>query len=305
MNAQDRDSESPYTALEAKLQEAAEGLPMPPPWYEALLRLGPHSSDQERLAVYQAVRRAGTLPDEASFFLVSYLIDQMTAEEVGETLRDYEDRMEAIRTQYRLSDGGIWPAKGAPEEYDKLREEYYAAWDELFAERLTQLGEPEMAELLRADRKRFEALSDAGRAYFFGLDLPEDASVSVWLNRMVDTVTECMTADAPMGPMGYRYKEEDGRWEVDVYSTSVELIGGPVDGARVAAGFTVDVDRLRGAFDRIDGLFGHSQGFSEDEGPRLVIEGVYEGREVFLHVWAYAPEDEEPGMKLDLQRPEQ
>jgi hypothetical protein len=45
-------------------------------------------------------------------------------------------------------------------------------------------------------------------------------------------------------------------------------------------------------------------GFPHDEGPRLVVEGVYQGRQVFLQVLAYAPEDEEPGMKLDTTRPE-
>ena len=38
------------------------------------------------------------------------------------------------------------------------------------------------------------------------------------------------------------------------------------------------------------------------EGPHVLIEGVYQGPEVFNHVLAYAPEDEEPRMKLETTR---
>ena len=45
-----------------------------------------------------------------------------------------------------------------------------------------------------------------------------------------------------------------------------------------------------------------SQGFPYDEGPKLIIEGDFQGRGVFLQVLAYAPDDEEPSMKLDTTR---
>jgi hypothetical protein len=41
-------------------------------------------------------------------------------------------------------------------------------------------------------------------------------------------------------------------------------------------------------------------GFPDDEGPHVSIEGVYRGHDVFVQVLAYAPDDEEPGMKLDV-----
>jgi hypothetical protein len=42
-------------------------------------------------------------------------------------------------------------------------------------------------------------------------------------------------------------------------------------------------------------------GLNDSDGPRIAIEGVYQGHEVFVQVLAYAPEDEEPGMKLDTR----
>jgi len=124
-----------------------------------------------------------------------------------------------------------------------------------------------------------------------------------WLDELFETVANCTIADSPMGPLGYRYGEEEGFWEVDVYATSVELVGGAVDGEVVAPGFVLDVEELRSAFDQIEALMWHSLGFPHDEGPRLVVEGIYRGRQVFLQLLAYAPEDEKPGLKLNTTRP--
>ena len=111
-----------------------------------------------------------------------------------------------------------------------------------------------------------------------------------------------MTADSPMGPLGYRYGEDDGPWQIDLYPTPVELVGGAVDGEVVAPGFSLDIEQLRGLFDRLDAVAWQSLGFPDGEGPHVSVEGVYQGHEVFIQVLAYAPEDEEPGMKLDTTR---
>jgi hypothetical protein len=41
---------------------------------------------------------------------------------------------------------------------------------------------------------------------------------------------------------------------------------------------------------------------SQKQTPHVAIEGVVQGREVYLQVLAYAPEGEEPGLKLDATR---
>ncbi len=119
-----------------------------------------------------------------------------------------------------------------------------------------------------------------------------------WLQRLAETVAGCMTADSPMGPLGYRYGEDEDCWAVDIYPTPVELVGGAMDGEVVAPGVSLDVEELRSAFERIDALAWHSLGFPSDEGPRFVVEGMYRGCNVLLQVLAYAPDDEEVGMKL-------
>ncbi len=52
----------------------------------------------------------------------------------------------------------------------------------------------------------------------------------------------------------------------------------------------------------MDGVSWQSLGYPGGDGPHVSIEGAFQGHEVFLQVLAYAPEDTEPGIKLDRTR---
>jgi hypothetical protein len=175
----------PDNKIQAKLQAVAEAMATPPPWYDAWAKLTSASSDEERLAVYQAIRRSGTLPDEASFFLVSTLIDNIALRDADDALYGYEDRLKAIEKQYRLEDGGVWPSGTAPAGYHELRQQYYRAWGEIFAHKLEQFGEREMGRLFRDDEERFNQLTDAGRRYFFGPESNAENIPSVFVRRLL------------------------------------------------------------------------------------------------------------------------
>ena len=159
-----------------------------------------------------------------------------------------------------------------------------------------------MARLFRTDPTRFERLTEAGRRFFHDGSDTETDTPFLWVKQAVEAVAGHMTADSPMGPVGYRYGQDEGFWEIDVYPTPVELIGGAVDGEVVAPGFSLDLEGLRAAFEEITDFGWQSLGFSQTEGPRVWIEGTFHGKELLLQVLAYAPEDEEPGMKLNVFR---
>jgi hypothetical protein len=101
---------------------------------------------------------------------------------------------------------------------------------------------------------------------------------------------------------GFRYRQEDGFWEVLIYLQPVELIGGAEDAEIVSPGFSLDLDGLRGVFDQVHDFAWLAVGLNYDEGPRVSIEGTYKGHEVFVQVLAYAPEDEGPRMKVDTRQ---
>ncbi len=291
------DNDPLHAAINAGLAKVVKFLAAQPAWYQDWMHVGPESTEEERLAVYQAIRDSGCLPAEAGFYLVCWQIDAMASLEAETSLRDLDDRMAAIEQAYELEHGEPWPPDEAPPEYEELLEQYHAAWERIYLAKLEAFGEQEMADLHRADREEFDKRGEAGRQYFHG---PEDAEA--WLDELVEAVAGCMEAGSPMGPLGIRYGEEDGMWLIDLYPTPVELVGGAVDGEVVAPGFSLDIEQLRGLFDRIDAVAWQSLGFPAGEGPHISVEGVYQGHEVFIQVLAYAPEGEEPGMKLDTTR---
>jgi hypothetical protein len=90
-------------------------------------------------------------------------------------------------------------------------------------------------------------------------------------------------------------------WEVMVYPTPVELVGGALDGQVVAPGFCLDIEGLRSLFEQVTDSGWDALG-SPAGGPHVWIEGTCQGHAVFLQVFAHAPEGEKPAMKLDTSR---
>ena len=105
-----------------------------------------------------------------------------------------------------------------------------------------------------------------------------------------------------MGPLGLRYWEEDNFWEIWTYPTPVELVGARHDGEVVVPGFSLDLQQLRSAFESVAAFGWKALGFNDAEGPHVFVEGVFQGRGVYLQVLAQAPEDEEPGLKVDTTK---
>jgi hypothetical protein len=121
------------------------------------------------------------------------------------------------------------------------------------------------------------------------------------MDALVDVVAACLDAHSPMGPLGFRYREEDERGEPVVYPTPVELVGGAADGTVVVPSFSLDLYTLLAAFERMMALqwCAHGCGPYDPEGPGISLEGLYQGHPVWLRVLAEPPEDEEPGLQLD------
>ena len=110
-----------------------------------------------------------------------------------------------------------------------------------------------------------------------------------------------MEAHNEAGPLAFRWRQEDDFWELTVYLTPVELVGGAVDGAVVYPAFSLDVQGLCSAFEELAAIRWNAHAFAPHDwtGPHISIEGVYRGHHVYLQVLSDPPEDEEPGLKVD------
>jgi hypothetical protein len=266
------------------------------------MELGPESTEEGRLRVYQAFRDSGCLPAEAGFYLISWQIDAMASQDAEVSLCHLDEQMKAIEEAHGLKEGEFWPPGKTPEEYDDLLCAYRAACDEIFTEKLKEFGEHDMVRQFRADPDGFHGRNKAGQEFFHGSQEPEDSDAPEWVYALAETVAGSMTSLSGPGPLGFFYHEEEGAWEIIIYPKPVELIGGADGGDIVAPGFSLDLEELRGEFERVDAISWQSLGCPSGEGPHVSIEGVYQGHEVFIQVLAYAPEDEEPGMKLDTRK---
>ena len=291
-----------HAGINSKLAEIAAASPTPLPWYEAWTHLAPKSTDTERLAVYRAVRDAGSVPEEAGFFLVAWMLDVLTDERAEDGLRETDERLEAVRQKYGLEEDASADSDNVPDEYREAMQQSHDAWDALYAQTLEEFGEHDLARLFREDDVQFDEKYEAGRQFFHGPDDDDAMEDDDWLNTLLEEIGGCMEADSPMGPLGLRYREEEGFWEVWLYPTPVELVGGRHDGEVVVPGFSLDLEQLCDCFESVVEFHWNALGLNYPEGPHVSVEGVFHGREIYLQVLAYAPEGEEPGLKLDATR---
>ena len=128
------------------------------------------------------------------------------------------------------------------------------------------------------------------------------AGIPAWLEPLVEAVASNITVHGPDGPLGLRYRQQGGRWDVLLYPLPVEMIGGEHDGGLAAPGFVLDLRGVWSAFTRIDALGWDAHGTCPENtsgGPCFSVEGAFGGHEVCLRVLAYAPGDVEPALKLD------
>lgn len=278
MSSNDNDSLRP--AIDARLLRAAAGAAKPPPWFKAWYRLRSSSSDEDRLAVYQAVRDMGSLPAEAAFFLISWIVDAITLVDAEELLAEQQDQLAEIKARHGLEIDEDWPEGETPAEYEEAQLEFFAAWDELYAEQLEAHGEADMARTFREAREQFDRISEAGRQ-FFGRTPAQDLDVA-WLEALRADVAGCLTADAELGRLEMLHDEAEGVWQITVYPTAPDLDAVPE--------FDLDVERLRAAFGTVSECAWHVPGDDDPLGPALQLKGSYRNHPILLTVLTREPD---------------
>lgn len=274
------DNDALRAAIDARLLRAAAAAPKPPSWFRPWYRLRPHTADEDRLAVYQAVRDAGSVPAEATFFLISWVVDAITLADAEHVLGEQQDRLAEIKLRHGLQVDDDWPPGEVPDEYEEAQQEFFASWDQFYAEQLEAHGEPDMARIFLEDREHFERLSEAGRE-FFARGVAADTDLA-WLEALRADVAACLSADNDLGRLEMLHDEAEGTWQVTVYPTA--------DGLDEVPDFDFDLERLRAAFATIAESTWHMPGDDDPLGPTLQIKGVYRERPVLLTLLSRVPD---------------
>ena len=118
------------------------------------------------------------------------------------------------------------------------------------------------------------------------------ASPPTWLSSFVDAVTANFHSHDVMPPLGCHFQKVDQIWEVTVFASRTEIIGGSQDGRVRHAPFAVDVKNLLDSFTTVDQVSWQTQrlGQCDDLGAHLSVEGLIEDQPVWLRITAISPE---------------
>jgi len=101
-----------------------------------------------------------------------------------------------------------------------------------------------------------------------------------------------MHAHDVLAPIGCHYHQEDDVWEVTLFASRTEVVGGEKDGLRFPSRFILDVKGLIELFSSVEAVEWQAlpQGTDDEIGANLAVLGTYCGEHVCLRIPAEAPQ---------------
>lgn len=120
-----------------------------------------------------------------------------------------------------------------------------------------------------------------------------------WMTRFVNAVTECIYPHDVLSPLGCHYQQSNGVWEITLFASKTEIVGGPQDGLSYNSGFNIEVLALGKIFSQVETVSWQSQklGPTDELGAHLSIEGIYDFKQVWLRITSNAPDRFEIGRR--------
>jgi hypothetical protein len=113
-----------------------------------------------------------------------------------------------------------------------------------------------------------------------------------WLSRLANAVTANFRSYDTLSPVGCHFQLVHNIWEVTLFASRTEIVGGAQDGSTCDSSFSVDVMNLVDQFTTVDSVSWQTQslGQRDELGSHLAIEGTYDDNQVWLRITAEAPE---------------
>lgn len=123
-----------------------------------------------------------------------------------------------------------------------------------------------------------------------------------WLERLTDRVCACLHAVDQMPPIGCHYCVDHQTWEVSLFLSPTEIIGGQHDGERISCLYMLDMLELLHIFDVVESATWQPHQLNDQDELRahVAVTGYFEGRQVWLRILADAPERFAPGRYANL-----
>ncbi len=106
-----------------------------------------------------------------------------------------------------------------------------------------------------------------------------------------------MHAHDVLAPIGCHYHFENDVWEVTIFASRTEVLGGERDGLRFPSRFVLDIKGLLDLFSSVEAIEWQalSQGPDDEIGANLAVLGTLDGGQVCLRIPSEAPDRFEVG----------
>lgn len=140
------------------------------------------------------------------------------------------------------------------------------------------------------------------RANFMSVWRNSTASPPAWLRRFTDEASQAILDTEVHAPIGchYHYVEELSEWEITVFVSDTEVVGGRRDGTIVPYQIQVDLPQVLRLFDQMPKVYWLSGVDREDDdlNQHVSMEGQVKGHQIWLRILAQAPQQAGPGRLL-------
>ena len=112
-----------------------------------------------------------------------------------------------------------------------------------------------------------------------------------WLSTFANSVASCIHSHEILSPLGCHFQFVDNIWEVTIFASHTEIVGGANDGQISQSCFNVDMKEVIEQFSYIDTISWQTQSLGPDDelGCHLSVEGLCEEKQVWLRITALAP----------------
>jgi hypothetical protein len=123
-----------------------------------------------------------------------------------------------------------------------------------------------------------------------------------WLKTMANAVAEVFEPVDLLSPIGCHFHLESGIWEVTLFASTTEVVGGVRDGTLVRSRFALNLMRIQELFSHVESMHWQALplGADDDLGPHVAIEGTYAGQRVWLRVLARPPRNYPAGRHANV-----
>lgn len=112
-----------------------------------------------------------------------------------------------------------------------------------------------------------------------------------WLKELADAAAQLMMPADVIAPIGCHYCFADDVWEITLFASSTEIVGGGQDGEVRRSRFCLDIQALTRVFVVVHEISwqAHELGGDDELGPHIAVEGAFGEYDVRLRVLAFPP----------------